>query len=681
MKTLLSVSLLFFIFSGCNLIFAQVPGQWVWIHGDSAAFNSGSYGLQGVPGPSNDPPSSYESCNWTDHNGNFWLYGGWSPTGTYADMWKYDPATNEWTWMKGPGTPNYFGSYGIQGVSSPTNNPPNMSEGATTWTDGQGDLWLFGSRKNDLWRYVISTNEWTWIKGPNMSGNAGVYGTKGVPNILNNPPSRYECASSWTDNNGNLWMFGGMLGGAYNDLWKYDPGTNEWTWISGSSSLNQLGVYGTLGVEDPANIPGARATYTHWMDNTGNFYIFGGEKITPPYIQFNDFWRYNPATNMWAWMGGTNAANSDGFYNSKCIHDSLCIPSSRFENRVVWTDAQGNFWHFGGAIGTSANLLKNDLWMYCLAEKKWIWQSGDSTYNPSGYWGTKGVSDPLNKPNGRAGAVSWSGPNNNLYLFGGSSSFFSQFRNDLWMYTIDSACANCLSAVNANFSVENICPGTCTDFTNLSTGASSYIWSFTGGNPSVSTDAFPSGICYASPGNYDVMLIASNATSSDTLISNITVYPFPPLQGILQDGDTLFANPGATSYQWFFNSNIIPGATTYFYIAAQSGNYNVVATDENGCEVEAVINNVIAGAMPLASGSWPLAIFPNPVSDNLEIRNLKCDSWTIKIFNMIGSAVTLPAANCQLPTCTLDVSSLDAGTYYVELVSGKNTYRSRFIKQ
>src|SRR6185295_8835805 len=113
----------------------------------------------------------------------------------------------------------------------------------------------------------------------------------------------------------------------------------------------------------------------------------------------------------------------------------------------------------------------------------------------------------------------------------------------------------------------------------------------------------------------------------------ITVYPYPPSQGILQNGDTLFANPGAVAYQWYFNGNLISGATQYFYIAPQSGNYNVVATDENGCEVEAVINNVIA-SLQLAVGNLQPELFPNPVNDILEIRNLKVEKEiSIEVYN------------------------------------------------
>jgi len=264
--------------------------------------------------------------------------------------------------------------------------------------------------------------------------------------------------------------------------------------------------------------------------------------------------------------------------------------------------------------------------------------------------------------------------------------------DDVRLYTLaelSPSVPSCLGLPVASFTAPDmICPGTCIDFINNSINASTFTWSFPGANPSVSTDANPTGICYSLPGSYDVTLIASG-TGSDTLMlpNYITVYPFPPPQGILQSGDSLIANPGAVSYQWFYNGLPITGATDYFYVATESGNYNVVATDNNGCEVEAVINNVIAGLNQLAMGSLQLAIFPNPVHDKLEVKYLEQYSdISINIFNILGTAVTFRPdsyrdANCQLPTCSLDVSSLATGIYYLEVTSDKKIYRSKFIKQ
>src|SRR5690348_11245450 len=99
----------------CIQYFASAQaGDWTWIHGSSSSGSAGNYGTQGLSSPTNEPPAFYEACEWTDLNGNFWLFGG--GYATYNDLWKYDPVSNEWTWMKGTHTTSDPGNYGVQGV-------------------------------------------------------------------------------------------------------------------------------------------------------------------------------------------------------------------------------------------------------------------------------------------------------------------------------------------------------------------------------------------------------------------------------------------------------------------------------------------------------------------------------------------------------------------------------------
>ena len=104
----------------------------------------------------------------------------------------------------------------------------------------------------------------------------------------------------------------------------------------------------------------------------------------------------------------------------------------------------------------------------------------------------------------------------------------------------------------------------------------------------------------------------------------------------------------------------------------------MVATDSNGCEVEAVINNVLASAQAaVGSGSMQsIQVYPNPVSETLGIWGLENNSADeIKIFNVFGekvfSACQLPIVNCQLAS----------GIYYIEIASDKKIYRTKFVKQ
>jgi len=226
------------------------------------------------------------------------------------------------------------------------------------------------------------------------------------------------------------------------------------------------------------------------------------------------------------------------------------------------------------------------------------------------------------------------------------------------------------------------CPGSCIDFLNLSLNAISYQWSFPGGIPDSSTAINPTNICYANPGTYDVQLIATNANGSDTLQLNnyITVYPSPSAQSISQIGDTLFAITGSNSYQWYYNGNLITGATNYFYIASESGDYNVVASDTNGCEVEAVLNDVIAGLTPALSKGEGVVVFPNPVVETLFVIGYSLSGTAVEIlfYNMLGEKINL-TVNRGLST--VDCQLLLPGLYWLEVSSPEKIYRAKFMKQ
>jgi hypothetical protein len=81
---------------------------------------------------------------------------------------------------------------------------------------------------------TAGTPEWAWVAGGNIVDQSGTYGTDGVAASTNIPGARMGSAY-WTDGNGNLWVFGGggydSVGSIddLNDLWKFD-GMN-WTWI------------------------------------------------------------------------------------------------------------------------------------------------------------------------------------------------------------------------------------------------------------------------------------------------------------------------------------------------------------------------------------------------------------------------------------------------------------------
>jgi hypothetical protein len=280
---------------------------------------------------------------------------------------------------------------------------------------------------------AITGPAWTWVSGSNGS-QAGVYGTKGVADPNNVPGSRAD-AATWVDSSGNLWLFGGFGGVLLNDLWKFD-GAN-WTWVSGSSTPNQLGIYGTKGVTAPGNMPGARYGSVSWIDGGGNLWLFGGEGYGVDMGccgqgHLNDFWVFDGEN--WTWVGGSNVVFGPAVYGTKGVADVNNVPGPRCY-AVSWTDTSGNFWLFGGLGHTASGAGRlNDLWKFDGA--MWTWVSGTNLDDQAGVYGTKGVADAGNVPGGRDGSVSWMDSHGNFWVFGGHDFLGNQehYLNDLWKF-------------------------------------------------------------------------------------------------------------------------------------------------------------------------------------------------------------------------------------------------------
>jgi N-acetylneuraminic acid mutarotase len=208
----------------------------------SAVNASGVYGTQNTAAASNLPGARYSASAWIDSSGNLWLFGG----------------------------------YGY---------------------DSTGSL----GKLNDLWQYTPSSAQWTWINGEDAANVGGIYGALGIAAITNVPGAR-QGASSWIDSTGNLWLLGGVgyssTGGVgnLNDLWQFDPSTKEWTWMSGGPVQNAGGIYGTLGTASTGNVVGGHSSASSWIDSSGNLWLFGGDgdDSAGNLGYLNDLWHYTP---------------------------------------------------------------------------------------------------------------------------------------------------------------------------------------------------------------------------------------------------------------------------------------------------------------------------------------------------------------------------------------------------
>ncbi|HEY2013235.1 MAG TPA: kelch repeat-containing protein [Bryobacteraceae bacterium] len=491
--------------------------EWAWMGGvNTNEFAEGIYGAVGVPAPSNFPGDHEFSSTWVDRRDNLWLFGGLGgdASGNFGslmnDLWKYNPSTNEWTWMGGSssvgavsnalgsptncdhggcGQPGVYGTLGTPAAG----NTPGGREGAASWTDTSGNFWLFGgygfdsigtlTELNDLWEFSPSTNEWTWMGGSSAAtgtcfgseitgfecaGEPSVYGTLGTPAAGNAPGAR-QGATSWTDSKGNLWLFGGWgwdfsteAQYYFNELWEFTPSTRQWTWMGGSNTragsacfqnvnlyyltCGEPGVYGIMATPSAGSTPGGRAGAVGWSDNDGNLWLFSGNgfDVNGNFGDPNDLWEFTPSNNEWAWMGGNSmtpacddfncgSGGTTGTYGTLGTPAAGNIPGGR-DGAASWKDSRGNFWLFSGVV--------NDLWEFNPSANEWAWMGGTDEITcgvfcyGNGVYGTLGGPAAGNAPPFRSYAGTWTDDSGNLWLFGGDGDGppNSIYLNDLWEY-------------------------------------------------------------------------------------------------------------------------------------------------------------------------------------------------------------------------------------------------------
>jgi len=483
----------------CPVVRAQ-SNEWTWWGGQDQINQVGIYGTLGQPAAGNWPGVRQESTGWEDQSGNLWLFGGVGEDsvgngGFLNDLWEYSPSTHEWAWRGGTDKltelaaegEEFFGAMGTYGnVQQPASgNVPSGRNSAASWVDGRGRFWLFGgdaisvvntnpqpvngfndSFLNDLWMYDPSTGLWAWMAGSNEITQTnpeggvivpGIYGALGSPAKGNTPGGRME-AVTWTDKSGKLWLFGGWgfdstgNDGPLDDLWMFDPTTNEWAWIGGSSTSGAnatgvRGVYGTQGVPSTGNIPSSTYEAVAWTDASGNFWLFGGRGLDKEYGDLgtlDDLWEYNPATKEWTWTYGSPLASPSPEIGT------LGVPATYpntdpggMNGSSVWTDSSGNIWLYGGSgpfLQGYAPSFSDNIWLFKPSALEWAWMGGSGILpddccggTPPAY-GTLGTAGPSVIPGDRDQATAWTDSNGNLWLFGGAGPDGLNDFNDLWEY-------------------------------------------------------------------------------------------------------------------------------------------------------------------------------------------------------------------------------------------------------
>jgi hypothetical protein len=193
-----------------------------------------------------------------------------------------------------------------------------------------------------------------------------------------------------------------------------------------------------------------------------------------------------------------------------------------------------------------------------------------------------------------------------------------------------------------------------------------------------STSATTSSITVTQSGTFWVDLTdASNCTGRDSV--DVTFLP-APAPVIVQTGSDLCASATFTTYQWFLNGTLIPGATGNCFSPTASGNYTLVVTGSNGCEGESAVFMYVGTEEAMAAQGFE--VFPNPTRDYITVRMEQplLTAGEVVVYDLRGRVVIRSAFDRIDSSIRLDLSDITDGTYLLEIKSEGYNARTRVIR-
>ncbi len=258
---------------------------------------------------------------------------------------------------------------------------------------------------------------------------------------------------------------------------------------------------------------------------------------------------------------------------------------------------------------------------------------------------------------------------------------------------------------NFTASVTAGCAGMEVTFTDASLGAVSWLWTFPGGTPEISTEQNPV-VVYNTKGVYDVTLEISDGTDSQqmTKYNYIHVDDVPAKAGAI-DGDVAVGNGETEMYQ----TQMLDNCTLYEWvlIPAEAG---VMSMNMNEVEIvwsETYVGSAIlkvCGGNDCGMGEYSdgleimvmdptgindistkgVSVYPNPTTGifNLQLNATQETAYELTLMNALGVQVmaeTLKINGAAIHS--IDLSNMAQGVYYLYLRSDEGTIIEKIIKE
>ncbi|MFI5135519.1 MAG: hypothetical protein ACHQD9_06675, partial [Chitinophagales bacterium] len=193
-------------------------------------------------------------------------------------------------------------------------------------------------------------------------------------------------------------------------------------------------------------------------------------------------------------------------------------------------------------------------------------------------------------------------------------------------------------------------------------------------NSEAITDANNTTFIAVMSGNYN-FISYYNSECIDTSISVAIVIHYTPQPIITVSNDTLFSNYSSGNH-WFFNYNLISGAVYNFYVATQSGTYQLWVVDSIGCSGISSPVDIIATGIQNNSNN-AITYFLDEKILHINLGEAISETQTARLVNELG--VILQKISITSPEFSIDMNQYPPGIYFVMLDEGKRRSIIKFV--
>jgi PKD repeat protein len=384
-------------------------------------------------------------------------------------------------------------------------------------------------------------------------------------------------------------------------------------------------------------------------------------------VNFTDLSNNNPSSWLWSFPGGTPSTSTlqnptNIVYNTSGCYDVTLIASNAAGSDTYTLPcyiyvfppsippvAAFTANTFNINAGSSVNFT--DLSTNSPTSRQWTFVGGTPASSTS--------ANPSNITYNTAGCYE--------VTLVATNAFGSDTETQTCYITVNAPNIPPVAAFNANTNF--ILPNGSVNFTDQSTNnPTAWQWTFTGGNPSTSTQQNPSNIVYTMPGCYEVTLVATNAYGNDSQVSSCFITVSNPsnacneifiseyLEGNSNDKAIEFYNPtnatinlsgyslqlynnGSSTANFTYNFSGNLGAHQVFVLANLTASANILALADatsavcgfNGNDALLFKNNGtiidVIGTAGIDPGvSWPAG--SGSTANNTLVRNANVDAPT-----------------------------------------------------